>query len=219
MKKENNYEFRKRLLSPHKKDILNKDELPQSDDFVIGRDMVLYLKKDCGEVAITAAEDFADFLFVSMGVSAKIKFLNASEPFGNGRGNIFINTGGISDEEFAEAAGKKGYIIKTDEKIEIFGYDERGTQQALYHLEDIMSIRHAPFIKKGVIPYEPMPYQWLKRYEAMREANEKWGLCGIMESHHYGFYPSFISKLSKMSFMVNKKPCESKEIMVQQFHL
>ena len=76
MKKESNYEFRKRLLLPHKKDILNKDELPQNDDFVIGRGVVLYLREDCGEVVITAAEDFADFLFVSMGISAKIKFLN-----------------------------------------------------------------------------------------------------------------------------------------------
>ncbi len=52
----------------------------------------------------------------------------------------------------------------------------------------------------GVIPYDPFPYQWIKRYRAMQEAHEKWGLCGIMESHHYGFYPSFISKLSKMAF-------------------
>lgn len=52
----------------------------------------------------------------------------------------------------------------------------------------------------GVIPYQPMPYQWMKRYETMRKANEEWGLCGIMESHHYGFYPSVISKLSKWSF-------------------
>jgi len=52
----------------------------------------------------------------------------------------------------------------------------------------------------GVIPYEPFPYQWIKRYRAMQEAHEKWGLCGIMESHHFGFYPSFISKLSKKAF-------------------
>jgi len=52
----------------------------------------------------------------------------------------------------------------------------------------------------GVVPYEPMPYQWLRRYENMREAYKKWGLCGIMECHHYGFFPSFITKLSKWCF-------------------
>lgn len=57
----------------------------------------------------------------------------------------------------------------------------------------------------GVVPYEPAPFQWMRRYEAMKKAHDEWGLCGIMESHHYGFYPSFISKLSKHAFL---EPCE-----------
>jgi len=60
----------------------------------------------------------------------------------------------------------------------------------------------------GLIPYEPMPFQWIKRYQAMKDANRDWGLCGIMESHHYGIYPSFISKLSKWCFNDPKRPME-----------
>ncbi len=52
----------------------------------------------------------------------------------------------------------------------------------------------------GVIPYEPFPYQWIKRYNEMAKMHDKCDLSGIMESHHYGFYPSFISKLSKWTF-------------------
>ena len=52
----------------------------------------------------------------------------------------------------------------------------------------------------GVVPYEPFPMQWAKRYNAMLEAKEKYGLCGIMESHHFGYWPSFISKLEKLMF-------------------
>ena len=52
----------------------------------------------------------------------------------------------------------------------------------------------------GVVPFDPMPYQWLKRYEAMRDCHEKYGLVGSMDSHHYGFYPSFISELAKAYF-------------------
>ena len=52
----------------------------------------------------------------------------------------------------------------------------------------------------GVVPYEPGPYQWLKRYQEMRKAHDHWGLCGIMESHHYGWVPSFISDFSKQMF-------------------
>jgi hypothetical protein len=46
----------------------------------------------------------------------------------------------------------------------------------------------------------------------MREAHEKWNLTGLMESHHFGFYPSIISKLSKMSFL---KPWDDMEKLLK----
>ena len=52
----------------------------------------------------------------------------------------------------------------------------------------------------GVIPYDPFPEKWVERYRSMLEAKEKYGLCGVMESHHYGFWPSFISKIEKIMF-------------------
>ena len=52
----------------------------------------------------------------------------------------------------------------------------------------------------GVIPYEPTPYQWMKRYDAILDMSDKYGLCGLMENHHYGFYPSFISELTRETF-------------------
>ena len=52
----------------------------------------------------------------------------------------------------------------------------------------------------GVVPYIPAPYQWIKRFEAMRHCNAVYGLCGTMDSHHFGIYPSFISDLAKWAF-------------------
>lgn len=52
----------------------------------------------------------------------------------------------------------------------------------------------------GIIPYEPIPFQWNRRYEALRKAHEKWGLQGLMESHHYGWWPSVVSELAKWSY-------------------
>ncbi|MFH1904242.1 MAG: hypothetical protein ABIK53_01795 [bacterium] len=52
----------------------------------------------------------------------------------------------------------------------------------------------------GVIPYEPVPYQWARRYNELISANKKWGLSGLMESHHYGWWPSFVSELAKWAF-------------------
>ena len=52
----------------------------------------------------------------------------------------------------------------------------------------------------GVIPYVPAPYQWMKRYYEMRHAHFTYGLSGTMDSHHFGFSPSFISDLAKWAF-------------------
>jgi len=60
----------------------------------------------------------------------------------------------------------------------------------------------------GTIPYEPFPYQWIERHKGMREAYEKWGLCGIMDSHHYGFWPSFIGDMAKQNFILENGDCE-----------
>ena len=58
----------------------------------------------------------------------------------------------------------------------------------------------------GVVPYEPMPGQWIKRYEAMQRAHEEWGLDAVGENIHYGFYPSFIMDIEKEAFFTNGRP-------------
>lgn len=62
----------------------------------------------------------------------------------------------------------------------------------------------------GVIPYEPFPYQWNKRFEKINECREKYGLAGLMESHHFGFTPSFITKLTKNAYTVGGKPFDER---------
>lgn len=60
----------------------------------------------------------------------------------------------------------------------------------------------------GVIPYEPIPYQWARRHAALRRANDDWGLVGLMESHHYGWWPSFVSDLTKWAYWTPSPPTE-----------
>ncbi|MBE6570198.1 MAG: hypothetical protein E7658_08295 [Ruminococcaceae bacterium] len=55
----------------------------------------------------------------------------------------------------------------------------------------------------GVCPYLPAPQQWQKRYEALCQAHGTYGLCGLMENHHYGWLPSFLSLFSKNAFTTN----------------
>jgi hypothetical protein len=52
----------------------------------------------------------------------------------------------------------------------------------------------------GVTPYQPIPFQWAKRYQGLLKAHEDWGLVGLMDSHHYGWWPSFVNELAKWAF-------------------
>ncbi len=61
----------------------------------------------------------------------------------------------------------------------------------------------------GTIPYEPYPMQWLRRYKTMRKANEDWGMTGLYEAHHYGIYPSIISKFSKWVYWEEESDFEA----------
>jgi len=58
----------------------------------------------------------------------------------------------------------------------------------------------------GVIPYEPVPYQWARRHTALLQARDEWGLSGLMESHHFGWWPSFISDITKWTYWTPSPP-------------
>ena len=65
----------------------------------------------------------------------------------------------------------------------------------------------------GVVPYEPVPFQWVRRHNALLRANEDWGLCGLMESHHMGWWPSIITDLAKWAFW---RPSTTADEIIQQ---
>ena len=53
----------------------------------------------------------------------------------------------------------------------------------------------------GTVPYQPIPFQWARRHQALLDAHENWGLVGLMESHHYGVWPSsFVCELAKWTY-------------------
>lgn len=63
----------------------------------------------------------------------------------------------------------------------------------------------------GVIPYQPIPELWIGRMEALKKANADWNLTGLMENHHYGLWPSFISEMGKWMYWTPTP--EPKEIL------
>lgn len=153
MKIENNYEFRKRMLEYHEKDIRNFDLTPRDDEMEICEDARIFISDNAGDVILTAARDFTEYLFNAMNTSAIVKRKEY-----DGKGNaIVIALSKDTGADLGKAEGYRGYRIDVEENvIYIHGYDERGAAQALYYLEDLMSIRKAPFIKQGTIKRKPM---------------------------------------------------------------
>lgn len=60
----------------------------------------------------------------------------------------------------------------------------------------------------GVVPYEPIPYQWAQRHTALQQARRDWGLSGLMENHHYGWWPSVVSDQAKWAYWTPSPPGE-----------
>lgn len=55
----------------------------------------------------------------------------------------------------------------------------------------------------GITPYLPTPQQWQRRYEQLRISHGAHGLAGLMENHHYGWLPSFLTLFEKNAFTTN----------------
>ncbi|NLM78062.1 MAG: hypothetical protein GX173_08250 [Ruminococcaceae bacterium] len=52
----------------------------------------------------------------------------------------------------------------------------------------------------GGAPALPAPQQWLKRWQAVKDAHDRYGLSGLRETLSYGFYPGFLPELALSVF-------------------
>ena len=71
----------------------------------------------------------------------------------------------------------------------------------------------------GIVPYIPAPAIWGERFDKLVECHEKYGLAGLMESHHYGAYHSFISELAKEMGWSPRRPFQEhlEAIAIREF--
>ena len=157
MKKESNYEFRKRMLQVHRINVRDYNLLPGESEFVIDDGFFVVLPDEAelnhlgtnvaGEkmdaiVIETAARDFVDYLYTSMGISA---MLTVKVPeVGDNYVRLKLN------QDLGLSSSAMSYRITVGEGILLEGYDARGLAQGLYHLEDRMNLRMAPYLQKGV---------------------------------------------------------------------
>lgn len=142
---ENRYDFRKRLREVHRKGVRDYDRKPRKDEIIIENGAVVSIPALADVVLLTAVKDFIDYLSVSQGVTAR---LTADAP-------------GVLEFELLTCdvltpVKRMENSIEIGENIKISAYNERGLAQGLYRLEQMMNLRRAPFLKKGLYHSAPL---------------------------------------------------------------
>ena len=118
------FAFRERYEQIHQRDMRDFSLVPQRDEFAF--------RDGC----VVPSEDFADYLNVSMGVKAVYR--EKATP----ADAVKIEFDGkMPARQYEITVGKSGVLIKA--------HDRRAALQAMFHLEDVMNLRRAPFLKFG----------------------------------------------------------------------
>lgn len=152
MKKENAYDFQKKLLQVHEKDVWDRSKAIPEDALLLKDGLIIEIGGTEDIVIQTAAADFADFFAVSMGIKAIVSATGEH----CGPNVVRVALASETGADLGEAAGYKGFLIEIDEGIRVHGYDARGAAQGLFYLEDMMCMERAPFVRKGEIRKKPM---------------------------------------------------------------
>ena len=137
LKTEQNYDFRKRLCTPHKRIYRIKGDSPREREIEIRDGDLLYVSHT-DEVSVTAAKDFVDYMKTAFGI--KISLSDTED------GAKIVAT--LSPETLSgDSAGYMGRRVSvTEDGVTVIGYDARGLAQGLYSLEEKMNARRAPYL-------------------------------------------------------------------------
>ena len=162
------YDFRKRLEEVHEPNRFDAGAKPAADEFAFRDGVVLRLKASADrELVFRAAQDFQDYLAVSMGVSARIAR--------SGEKDVRAIAGKVEIEIDAKLPARSYEVEADGDGIEIDAADERAAAQALYFLEDAMNLRRAPFFKFGK--------QRRRQLFSPRMTHSGWGVDVFPDAH------------------------------------
>ena len=154
------YDFRKRLETVHETDRRDAAATPSPDEFAFADGAAVAVPADADEVLSLAGKDFCDYLDVSMGVSARFAR--------GGCGTVEIALDGT-------LPAREYRVAVSDDGVKVSAADSRAAAQALYHLEDLMNLRRAPFLKTGTGRRRPM--------FSPRMTHSGWGMDVFPDAH------------------------------------
>lgn len=128
---EKHFEFSKKLTQIHKRNMINQNRNIELGHIVIAEEWKLACKNDSGVVLKEALADLQDYFKVSMGL--KLEVVTQEE---SAEKTIFASVDAGMEE--------RSFRIKANDRIEIFGSDERRAAQGCYAIEDEMNFSQHP---------------------------------------------------------------------------
>ena len=134
------YAFRSRLVTVHRTDRRDRTLRPTADEYAFPDGVQIVVPDAAPALVRRAADDFADYLVVSMHVNASVRAASEGMKLGLVAG-VTVSLGALE---------KRGYVTTTGaDGIRIVASDDRMAAQAFYHLEDVMNFRRGPFVRLG----------------------------------------------------------------------
>ncbi|MPZ20619.1 MAG: hypothetical protein GEV06_22310 [Luteitalea sp.] len=120
----------------------------------------VWIPQDAGQVLTHAAEDFADYLRTSMGVTAKLSRRPMTGREMDLQPGIIVVTAQQAPDCTSKLRADKDYRIRvTPDQIVVCGFGERGAAYALYNLESRMNLREAPLLPRDLDTVRHSLYQ------------------------------------------------------------
>ena len=113
--------------------------------------------------------------------------------------NVTFELGGVNPRPGGYLNGLADYTIASPGPSKTFAEEAALAKELGLELSTMVNTLGRTW-DFGTAPYEPFPFQWKRRWDAMRRYHDANGLVSIMESHHYGWMPNFVSELAKEAF-------------------
>ena len=169
------YGFRDRLVTVHRNDRRDFSVKAQADDFEFVNGVQIVLRGDMPELVGIAADDFREYLLVSMGINASV--CKESDP----------ERPGLKRALFVELSrtGKRSFSVDVrDDSVTLRATDAKMAAQGFYHLEDRMNCRKGPYLKKGSRVRTPM---FTHRFTFSGYGNDLFPDAHLRQIAHHGF--------------------------------
>ena len=174
MTTERNYAFRQRIDQIHRPDRRHLDARPEGHEVGIEDGWRIAVPQNASSYLLDVAKDLQDYLFTSMRVSTLL--LRADDLSRTGGQIIVLGTRETASDAGTALTVPRSYRLQiAGDRIDVCGYDERGTGQACYYLEDLMNLREAPFLTPGNETRQPV--------FSPRMVHSGWGIDQFPDAH------------------------------------